>query len=163
MYLQRDSDGWQVRLQIGHEMFHRACSGGRIFHWTHEMLGCLGSVRLLRRQGLESYARTVEQDWLLEANKLSLPAMRAVDLWTLSRYPPGFYGRAFATGAALARALGWENLCPLARCLSPAGAPDVDGWLARLPPGLAASARAVLGGEGDGPGAGAGTNDAGGE
>ena len=145
IYLQRGSDGWQLRLQIGHEMFHRACSRGRIFHWTHEMLACLTSVRLLRRAGMEPYAARMERDWLVEAGSLGVSEMLRLDLWTLSSYPPGFYGRAFATGAALTQAVGWDNLRRLARCASAGNAPDVDGWLASLPPELAARARRVLG------------------
>ena len=53
IYLKDGSDPWQLRLQIAHEMFHRLCSRGRIFHWTHEMLACLFAVRLLGRHGYE--------------------------------------------------------------------------------------------------------------
>jgi hypothetical protein len=88
LYLQRDTDPWQMRLQIGHEMFHRVCSQGRIFHWTHEMLACLVSVRLLREHGLNDYAGQTERQWLAEAPRLSPAALRAVDLWATPAYPP---------------------------------------------------------------------------
>ena len=151
IYLQRGSDPWQQRLQIGHEMFHRTCSWGRVFHWSHEMLACMVSVRLLHRHGLPEYARIIEQNWLRDADKLSLAAMQATDLWATSCYPPGFYGRAYAVGVALTEAVGWDRLRPLARRFCPYGAPDVDGWLAGLPPAVRARARAVLSGTG-GPG-----------
>jgi hypothetical protein len=154
LYLQRDTDPWQMRLQIGHEMFHRVCSQGRIFHWTHEMLACLVSVRLLREHGLNDYAGQTERQWLAEAPRLSPVALRAVDLWATPAYPPGFYGRAYATAAALEAAVGWEHLRPLARfglrdfrAGAAAGggeAPDVAAWRARLPAPLRTRADAVL-------------------
>ena len=150
IYLQRGSDASQLRLQIGHEMFHRVCSWGRVFHWSHEMLACMVSVRLLHRHGQQEYARSIEQNWLREADKLSLSAMQATDLWANPCYPPGFYGRAYAAGVALTEAVGWDRLRPLARRLGADVAPDVDGWIAGLPPALGARARAVLRGTGGG-------------
>jgi hypothetical protein len=147
LYLQRGSDPWQLRLQIGHEMFHRVCSRGRIFHWTHEMLACLVSVRLLRRLGMDEYAERRESEWREEARLLPLPDMLAADLWTLGVYPPGYYGRAFVTGEAVVAAAGWEATRRLARSVLPGGlTPDVEGWIARLPPEAAARVRAALAG-----------------
>ncbi len=144
LYLQRGSDPLQIRLQIGHEMFHRACSQGRIFHWTHEMLACMTSVRLLRRCGSGEYAQKREREWLAEACLLPLSDMLSTDLWTANPYPAGFYGRAYATGVMLAQAIGWSHLRRLARSLSPGGLPDVAGWLERLPPDLRAKAAAIM-------------------
>lgn len=144
IYLQRGSDAWQLRLQIGEEAFHRVCSQGRIFHWTHEMLSGLAATRLLRAHGLTDYADRIEQTWRDEAALLTLAEMHCLDLWTLPAYPPGFYGRAFVTGAALCDAVGWGNLRRLARSLSSSGAPDIDRWIGSLPSSLAARARAVL-------------------
>lgn len=147
IYLQADSDPLQQRLQIGHEAFHRVCSQGRIFHWTHEMLACVTSIRLLRRNGLGDYAAHMEQVYRSEARRLSAAAMRQADLWAMPAYPPGLYGRAYVTGAALAATVGWDRLRPLARCLAPQGVPDLDAWLDGLPPDLRAAAQGALDGQ----------------
>jgi hypothetical protein len=153
LYLQRGSDPWQLRLQIGHEMFHRVCSQGRVFHWTHEMFACLVSVRLLRRFGLSDYAERREREWEVEADLLSVAALQGTDLWTATPYPPGFYGRAYVTGARLVEAVGWRHLCPLAArartvTTSELGAatPVLDAWLATLPDQARGRAGAVLAG-----------------
>lgn len=142
LYLLAGSDPWQLRLQIGHEIFHRVCSQGRVFHWTHEMFACLVSVRLLRRFGLADYAAKREQEWKAEADRLSLADLRAANLWTGAPYPPGFYGRAFVTGTRLVEAVGWQLLCPLARTRT--AAPNVIAWLATLPNDARVRALAVL-------------------
>jgi len=144
LYLLAGSDPWQLRLQIGHETFHRVCSQGRVFHWTHEMFACLVSTRLLRRFGLADYAAKREQEWEQEADRLPLCDLRATNLWTGVPYPFGFYGRAFVTGARLVEAVGWQRLRPLARAARTA-APDVTAaWLAALPDDARARALAVL-------------------
>lgn len=143
VYLQAGSDEHQLRLQIGHEMFHRVCSRGRVFDWTHEMLACVVSVRLLRRHGLSDYAHRTETLYRHEAAQLSLLALRSVDLWTTSTYPAGFYGRAYVTGAALAGAVGWDWLRTLPGSAAPA-APVMDAWLAGLPADQRVRAGAVL-------------------
>lgn len=147
LYLQRGSDPYQARLQIGHEMFHRVASGGGLVcHWTHEMLACLVSVRLLRRHGSAAYAEQMEREYREQAQLLSVADMLRADPWTDAAYPPGFYGRAYAVGEALIQAVGWDRLRRLARCCrSPAGAPDVQDWIASLPtPALQEAARASL-------------------
>lgn len=143
IYLQRDSDPLQFRLQIGHEMFHRVCSQGRIFHWTHEMLACLFSVRLLRRQGFTEYAAQMACQYRAEAEGFPLHGLCAADLWTMAVYPEGFYGRAYVTGCALEAAAGWPALCRLAR--APGGAaPNIAAWLAGLPAERREAARDAL-------------------
>jgi hypothetical protein len=146
LYLQNGSDPWQLRLQIGHEMFHRVCSRGRIFHWTHEMFACLVSLRLLRGHGLSEYADRMARHWGSEATKCSLSEMLCTDLWTTDAYPPGFYGRAYTTGAALTAAVGWQRLCWLAGSFSgrERRAPDLERWRARLPAPLRARVAATL-------------------
>ena len=144
IYLARGSDPYQARLQIGHEMFHRVCSQGRIFHWTHEMLACLTALRLLRRTGAAEYAAREEARYREEAGLCPFPALLAADPWRTAAYPPGYYGRATTLGLALTAAVGWDRLRRLARCLTPQGSPDVEGWLASLPLPEAASARACL-------------------
>jgi hypothetical protein len=131
LYLQRDSDPYQLRLQIGHEMFHRVCSQGRVFHWTHEMLACLVSVRLLRRHGMEDYAAQIEREYETQAERLSLTEMMRADL-TAPPYPEGLYGRAYVTGRSLADAVGWPALCLLGRTRNGTDIPDVAGWVRRL-------------------------------
>jgi hypothetical protein len=140
IYLQRDAAPEALRLQIGHETFHRVCSQGRVFHWTHEMLACLLSVRLLRQNGFTEYADRMERQYAQQADLLSVAAMRGADL-SASPYPPGLYGRAFVTGQRLETAVGWPALCRLARTLDRAGGPDLPRWLGRLP----ADARSAIG------------------
>ena len=147
LYLQRASDPYQARLQIGHEVFHRVASGGGLVcHWTHEMLACVVSVRLLRRHGGAEYADLMEREYLAQSEFLSLPEMIRASPWTDAVYPPGFYGRAYATGLALTQAVGWSHLRRLARCcLAASRTPDVAAWIARLPDAaLQQAARAVL-------------------
>jgi hypothetical protein len=147
IYLQRDSDAYQTRLQIGHEVFHRVCSQGRIFHWTHEMLACLVSVRLLRRNGFDEYAEQTAREYRQQAEALPLSGLLRADLWAgEATYPPGFYGRAYVTGHTLLEAVGWGALTRLARRLGRDGAPDVDAWLSSLPAGqVRAAAEEIVG------------------
>jgi hypothetical protein len=144
VYLQQGSDALQFRLQIGHEVFHRVCSQGTVFHWTHEMLACLFSVRLLRNQGFEEYAAQTAQAYQREAESCSLETLLNTDLWKLSNYPPGFYGRGYVTGAALKAVVGWPALCRLARFRVQQGTPDVAGWLESLPDAAKQAADHIL-------------------
>ncbi len=128
IYLASGSDPWQARLQIGHEMFHRLAGGGRIFHWTHEMLACLFSVRLLRQSGLGDYAGRVARQYAREAESYPLASLLCTDPWSDATYPPGYYGRAFVTGVALRDAAGYSALCRLARTLDRVGVPDALAW-----------------------------------
>ena len=143
IYLQRDSDPYQLRLQIGHEMFHRVCSEGRIFHWTHEMLACLVSVRLLRRSGADAYADQIEREYEAQAAQLSFDAFQNRDL-SAPPYPPGLYGRAYITGRSLLEVVGWSALCRLARALDATGNPDLRCWQKNLAPGVATAANFAL-------------------
>jgi hypothetical protein len=144
IYLQQGSDALQLRLQIGHEIFHRICSQGGIFHWTHEMLACLFSVRLLRQQGFEEYAAQTAREYRQEAENCLPETLFTADLWKMSCYPPGFYGRAYMTGAAMKAVVGWPTLCRLARSPLERGAPDVIRWLASLPDDARREAESVL-------------------
>jgi hypothetical protein len=132
LYVQHGSDPFQLRLQIGHEVFHRVCSRGRIFHWTHEMLACMVSVRLLHRYGMQDYAGGAARRYADEAAALPVNAMLGLDLWSSPSHPPGFYGRAYTTGVALEQAVGWPALCRLARTLDKNGNPDVPTWFSSL-------------------------------
>jgi hypothetical protein len=143
IYLQYGSDPYQLRLQIGHEVFHRTCSQGRIFHWTHEMLACLVSVRLLRRNGWSEYAALMEEQYAGQAEQVTFAEMATADL-SRTPYPAGLYGRAYVTGAALGEWVGWNSLCRLARCLDQGGAPDLGAWQARLPPAEAQRVATLL-------------------
>lgn len=150
IYLQRGSDVWQCRLQIGHELFHRVCSQGRVFHWTHEMLACVFSMRVLQARGLTDYARAIEEHFARQATDLSVAQMQAAPLFGGNTYPPGLYGRAYLTGQALTEALGWPALCKLARwgvadTAAGASVPDVTGWLHSLPDKQKQRAREILG------------------
>jgi hypothetical protein len=131
LYLHRNSDPFQLRLQIGHEMFHRVCSQGRVFHWTHEMLACLVSVRLLRQYGMEDYAAQMEREYETQAERLAIDDMMRSDL-TSPPYPEGLYGRAYVTGRSLSDAAGWHALCLLGRVRKGTDVPDVAGWARRL-------------------------------
>ncbi|MDX1934693.1 MAG: hypothetical protein SFU56_19020 [Capsulimonadales bacterium] len=131
VYLQSGSDGYQARLQIGHEMFHRTCSQGRIFHWTHEMLACLFSVRLLRQNGAEEYADQTERDYGQQAQQCSFRTLVTTDL-IHGPFPPGLYGRAFRTGREWQERFGWQALCRLARTEGRNGAPDLAEWFSAV-------------------------------
>lgn len=147
IYLAQGSGPWDLRLQIGHEVFHRTCSQGRVFHWSHEMLACLVSVRLLRRlggAGAEEYAAATDARYRAEADGLPLSELLAVDPFASADYPPGYYGRAYVTGLDLIDAAGWPALCRLARRLNRASEPDVAGWLSSLPTEAEGAARAAL-------------------
>ncbi|GAB4461830.1 MAG: hypothetical protein OHK0029_27710 [Armatimonadaceae bacterium] len=150
IYLQNGSDPFQLRLQIGHEMFHRVCSQGVVFHWTHEMLACLVSVKLLDRYGASEYAVQTVREYEQQADFLSLVSMVQVNLLT-PPYPPGFYGRAYITGRQLESTVGWEGLCRLARCLDTRRMPDIALRLSSLEPKAAARA-ADIGGSSLNPG-----------
>jgi hypothetical protein len=128
LYLQQGSDGYQARLQIGHEIFHRVCSRGRIFHWTHEMLACMFSVRLLRQSGANDYADQTEREYAAQAVLCSFEQMLSADLCR-PPYPPGLYGRAFVTGMDWQERYGWTALCRLPEFRDPARLPDLPAWL----------------------------------
>lgn len=128
IYLATGSDPWQARLQMGHEIFHRIAGEGNVFHWTHEMLACLFSVRLLRRNGLAEYADQIAAQYVAEAEQCPLSTLLHADPWRDAAYPAGYYGRAFVTGMALQTAVGYPPLCRLARVRSHAPIPDVAGW-----------------------------------
>ena len=137
IYLQTGSDSLQERLQIAHEIFHRVCSQGRVFHWTHEMLACAFSVRVLETCGFGDYARSVCDYFNKQSAALSVLDMQTALLFAgVSAYPPGFYGRAFVTGQALNKIVGWPALCRLSRFnLTPTNpVPDVVGWSAAFSP-----------------------------
>lgn len=146
LYLQRGSDPCQLRLQMGHEIFHRVGSRGRVVHWTHEMLACLFAVRQLRAFGWNEYADRCDAEYTAQARALPLVRMRRLDL-SPGRYPEGLYGRAYVTGKALRAAVGWKELCRLARTApGEDGGPDLDRWLGSLLPSSQAGAELVLGG-----------------
>lgn len=144
IYLAAHSDPWQARLQMGHEIFHRVAGEGRVFHWTHEMLACLFSVRLLRRSGFAEYANQITAQYVAEAEACPLSLLLAADPWREAEYPAGYYGRAFVIGTALKGAAGYGTLCRLARTLDPGGVPDVAAWLRSLTSMEQNAARSVL-------------------
>ncbi|MBC7807358.1 MAG: hypothetical protein H7145_14560 [Akkermansiaceae bacterium] len=144
IYLAAGSDPWQARLQMGHEIFHRVAGEGKVFHWTHEMLACLFSVRLLKRSGLADYAEQITAQYDIEAENCPLSTLLRADPWREAAYPPGYYGRAFVTGVALKNVVGYPALCRLARTHGPAGMPDVAAWLAPLPPAEQNAIESVL-------------------
>jgi hypothetical protein len=45
IYLDRDSDRWQLLYSGAHEAFHRVCSPQNVPSWTHEMLAVHFSLR----------------------------------------------------------------------------------------------------------------------
>jgi hypothetical protein len=143
IYLQQGSDAFQLRLQIGHEMFHRVCSQGRVFHWTHEMLACMTAVRLLRQYASAEYADSIAQEYLKQSEKCSMGAMLHSNV-TDPPYTEGIYGRAFVTGVLLQEAVGWHLLRRLARSLNKRGQVDISLWLQRLPAEVVAPALKVL-------------------
>jgi hypothetical protein len=148
LYLFRDADTLQARLQIGHEMFHRIGSRGRIFDWTHEMLACVASVRLLDRRGFAEYAAVMRAAYRRDAESVSLSALLDADLTRpgeVAALGAGLYGRAFVTGVALTDTVGWPALCRLARPTGRRGLPDLAAWAASLPENSRPSTRDILG------------------
>jgi hypothetical protein len=143
LYLQRGSDPFQLRLQVGHEAFHRVCSGGTIYHWTHEMLACLFSVWCLEAAGLGEYAALTERGYAAEAAHRTLAELLGADL-SSPPYPRGVYGRAYATGKALEAVVGRDGLCRLVACADRAGNPDLPQWINSLRPDEAATVRQVM-------------------
>ena len=133
VYLASGSDPWQARLQIGHELFHRVAGAGNVFHWTHEMLACVFSMRLLKRHGLADYAAQSEAQYECDAAACPVSVLMSADPWQGATYPVGYYGRAFVTGAKLAAAVGYPALCRLARTVDDTGTPDFAAWLESLP------------------------------
>ncbi|MBC8137983.1 MAG: hypothetical protein H8F28_19050 [Fibrella sp.] len=144
IYLAAHSDPWQARLQMGHEIFHRVAGEGNVFHWTHEMLACLFSVRLLRKSGLAEYAEQITAQYHAEAENCALSTLLRADPWREAAYPPGYYGRAFVTGMRLKNAVGYPALCRLARTQTFAGVPNVAAWLVSLPPTEQIAVESVL-------------------
>jgi hypothetical protein len=144
IYLATGSDPWQARLQMGHEIFHRVAGEGNVFHWTHEMLACLFSVRLLKRSGLTEYAEQITAQYVAEAEQCPMSTLLNADPWRDAAYPAGYYGRAFVTGLALQGAVGYAALCRLARARSRAGEPDVAVWSESLSPMEQNGVRGVL-------------------
>jgi len=145
IYLKHGSDELQLRLQIGHEVFHRLCSRGKVFHWTHEMLACLQSVRLLEADGATAYADRMRRRYRDDAPRMSVADLLAIDLRLPAKHDPAtLYGRAFALGEELREAAGWPALCRLAR-VGADGVPDVAGWLRSLDAATAASCARLMG------------------
>lgn len=133
LYLAANSDSLQKRLQIGHEMFHRVAGEGNIFHWTHEMLACWFSVRLLRCAGYAEYAVVMEQAYQAQAADCNLATLCTFAAWETAVLPPGYYGRSFVAGQMLEDAVGRMALCRLARTHSSFGTePDMALWVQSL-------------------------------
>lgn len=145
IYLASGSDPWQARLQIGHEVFHRVAGEGNVFHWTHEMLACLFSVRLLKRSGLAEYAEQIAGQYEVEAENCPLSVLLDADPWREAAYPAGYYGRAFVTGLSLKTIVGYSALCRLARTQNHAGMPDFRVWLESLSPMEQNAVKSVIG------------------
>lgn len=112
------------------------------------MLACLFSVRLLRQQGFEEYAAQTSREYRDEAEECPLEMVLGADLWKLSSYPVGLYGRVYVTGCALKSAVGWAALCRLARFRVKQGAPDFGSWLSSLPEDKKPLALRVMDGRG---------------
>lgn len=145
LYLSAGADALQLRLQIGHEMFHRVCSQGQVFHWTHEMMACVFSVRLLRASGFADYAAQMDASYHAQAELLPLADLLTADV-AFAPYPAGLYGRAYVTGDALLSLVGWAALADLV-ALNAAGRsrlPDFARWQSALPMGSRLQVTALL-------------------
>lgn len=140
VYVQTGSDPLQLRLQLAHEAFHAVASRAA-FHWTHEMLAVLFSLRVLDATGFAQYAEI--NRYHHAANSHDLPRNELVKVASLP-YPEGIYDAAWALGTELETIVGWKELRRLARSLGPTGRPDVEGWLVSLPDELAQRARLTL-------------------
>jgi hypothetical protein len=147
--LKQGCNWWQLRSQVGHEVFHWLCTPGSedIFHWTHEVLAQEMSIRCIRSAtivpppphdkfrdgrpyGVDDYADEAEAEYRREAISTSLEKMLTTEL-----VPPYEWvrGRAFVVGRKLATEVGWEQLKRVATYFDEAGKPDVRRWLRDLP------------------------------
>lgn len=142
LLMQEGSDWWQIRYQLGHEIFHWVCTPGRLFHWVHEMFAVEMSLRGMQAIGEHDYVREIRQRLASEATELAYREMQALSLEP--PYPTGLYGRAWITGRDLQAAVGWNRLKPLAAMFR-AGEPDMAGWFETLSPEERLQVTAVIG------------------
>jgi hypothetical protein len=147
--LKQGCNWWQLRSQVGHEVFHWLCTPGSddIYHWTHEMLAQEMSIRCIRSAGIvpppphdkfpdgraygvDDYADEDEAEYRRESVATSLEKMLTTEL-----VPPYEWvrGRAFLAGRKLAAETSWEQLKTIATYFDEAGRPDVRHWLRDLP------------------------------
>jgi hypothetical protein len=146
--VQRGSNLWQSRFQLGHEITHWLLTPKdvpAIFHWTHEMLANEVSLRCLRSSGLaaaEEVAEQNETDFRRKADGVSLRKMLATPLVHPYHW---VYGRAFVVGRQLQVAAGWKDVKRLALYFTDRGQPDLAAWLAALPAHSQKRVHAVLG------------------
>ncbi len=136
-------DWWRVRYQVAHELFHWACTPAGVFHWAHELFAVEMAVRAMARIGEHAYAARCAAELAADAERLDLAGMLRARLELA--YPEGLYGRAFLTGRALAEAVGWERLKPLATSFDRRGRPDVAAWARSFPSEERERIEAVLG------------------
>ena len=133
----------QVRLQLGHEVFHWLCSPPFYFHWVHEMFAQVMSVRLLRQGGFDAYADESDAAFRESADKLSVEKMLGEAI--TPPYPQGLHDRAYVVGCELVEAIGWERLKPLATMFDKGNRPDLTGWIASMSTDERQAVAALLG------------------
>jgi hypothetical protein len=142
--LNRNSNFNQFSGQIGHECFHRWCTPPLTFSWVHEMLAEAFKFQYLTRVAMGIYA--LEYD--LGEARANPNAMTAGQLRETT--PPflrntDFYQGALVVGHDLHETVGEPAMVSLAKSFDADGLPDVDAWLADLPPETASVAAQLLG------------------
>lgn len=144
IYLDRDSDRWQLMYSGSHEAFHRVCGERKnAMHWADEMFAVLFSLLYLERIGEIAHADKNRIGLINGAQRISRQEMLAVAQGPL---PDGFYGQAYLLGEELRQIVGWETLKDLATLRTAEGFPDVEVWIASLTTGVREkAARLVLG------------------
>lgn len=125
-----NADPDQVRLQLGHEVFHWICTPAYLHHWVHEMFAMEMSIRHLRANGCSVYADLCEADFHQGATGFSIDRM--LDESISPPYPSGLHDRAYAVGKELINVIRWDRLKPLACMFDEDAQPDLAGWLERL-------------------------------
>lgn len=122
IYVNAESDEWQLRQQCAHEAVHATCDN--VIHWTHELLAVCFTARHLRTIGDVEYAQRYEADLRLKANLISTEELLAWNHWP--EYPPAeIFGRVFAVGEGLIADTSWEDVKHLVST-------DPDAWLTSL-------------------------------
>jgi hypothetical protein len=104
VFVQRDSDRWQLRHQCGHEAFH-VIWGRNVYHWLHEGLACVSSFLMDERHD-PAYAARTRASASAAAVGFSVQQAKAVRLDGPDRLTAEFYGRVAAVASALVDAYG---------------------------------------------------------
>lgn len=101
---------YQERWQLGHEAFH-AVWDRHVFHWTHEAMACLTTLRRVE-QWNSTYALTSAESAVRAAQGFTVADLRSHPVPD-SPNPEAFYGRALLVGIELEELVGLGALADL--------------------------------------------------